>query len=224
MFPFILLAVQAAGLAANIWQAKKANKLDKQGLQFSMQGLKMQQRELDLKMQQEQLASSQESLYNTDRLRDIMSTQRAIFAARGQSSAQGSNFFIGQNSINLFNEDENARKLAMGFKQHYTNINKTLLSMEGSRMELDVSTRKSERYGKLISQATNMFSSNSLGSFGSGGGNNINDNLQSISNGNWQTGGGLSGGVGRKGAWMTGTNVSDSWRTLGRRSASGLNG
>ena len=99
--------------------------------------------------------------------------------------------------------------------------------MEGSRMELDVSTRKSERYGKLMSQAMNMFSGNSLGSlgsFGSGGGNNINDNLQSISNGNWQTGGGLSGGVGRRGAWMTGTNVSDSWRTLGRRSTSGLNG
>ena len=98
----LLLASQAAGLATNLWATKRAN-------QFDALGTKMQQRELDMRMQQEQLASSQESLMGMEKLRDVMSSQRAIFAARGQTGG-GSNYFVGQNSVRAFNEDENARK------------------------------------------------------------------------------------------------------------------
>jgi hypothetical protein len=210
MFQYILLAAQAAGLVANILQTKRENKIDRQGLQI-------QQRDLDLRMQQEQLASSQESLYNMARLRDTMASQRAIFAARGQSSAQGSNFFIGQNSISSFNEDEQARKLSLNFRQHYINVNKTLASME-------TTGRIHARKGRLLSEVLNTISFNSLGSFGSDGGG-VNNTLQVISKGGWDTGLNTRSTPGPKGGWITGSNISNSWRDLGgKKSFSGLNG
>jgi hypothetical protein len=123
-FPMLLLAAQAAGLAMNLWANKRANQADAMGTQ-------MQQRELDMRMQQEQLASSQESLMGMEKLMDVMSSQRAIFAARGQTPG-GSNYFIGQNSVRAFGEDENARKLSLGFKQYYTKATQNLMGLEST--------------------------------------------------------------------------------------------
>lgn len=144
----LLLASQAAGLATNLWATKRANQLD-------ILGTKMQQRELDMRMQQEQLASSQESLMGMEKLRDVMSSQRAIFAARGQTGG-GSNYFIGQNSVRAFNEDENARKLSLGFKQYYNKATQNLLGLESEG-------RKSARNFKAAAKGLNMMSFNSFG-------------------------------------------------------------
>ena len=147
-FVMMLLASQAAGLATNLWATKRANQLD-------ALGTKMQQRELDMQMQQQQLASSQESLIGMEKLRDVMSSQRAIFAARGQTGG-GSNYFIAQNSVRAFNEDENARKLSLGFKQYYNKATQNLMAMESEG-------RKSGRNFKAAAKGLNMMSFNSFG-------------------------------------------------------------
>jgi hypothetical protein len=159
----MLLASQAAGLAANLWATNKANKLDSFGTL-------MQQRELDLQMQQQQLISTQESLVGLQRLTDIMSSQRAIFAARGQTPG-GSNYFIGQNSIREYNADEEARKLSVGFKKYYLKASQNLMGLESVG-------RKGARNFDALSKGTNMMSFNSFGSGSSGGsGGGINDLL-----------------------------------------------
>ena len=147
-FEMLLLASQAAGLATNLWATKRAN-------QFDALGTKMQQRELDMRMQQEQLASSQESLMGMEKLRDVMSSQRAIFAARGQTGG-GSNYFIGQNSVRAFNEDENARKLSLGFKQYYTKATQNLMGLESTG-------RRGARNFEAAAKGLNMMSFNSFG-------------------------------------------------------------
>lgn len=147
-FEMLLLASQAAGLATNLWATSRANKFDNLGTE-------MQQRELDMRMQQEQLASSQESLIGMEKLRDVMSSQRAIFAARGQT-AGGSNYFIGQNSVRAFNQDENARNLSVGFKNYYLKANQNLMGIKSAG-------RQSGRHMENFSKGVNMMSFNSFG-------------------------------------------------------------
>lgn len=155
----MLLASQAAGLATNLWATSRANKFDSLGTY-------MQQRELDLQMQQQQLISTQESLVGLQRLTDIMSSQRAIFAARGQTPG-GSNYFIGQNSIRDYNSDEEARKLSSGFKKHYLRASQNLMGLE-------LTGRKSARNFDMMEKGLNMMSFNS---FNSSSGFGINDLL-----------------------------------------------
>ena len=164
MFQMLLLAAQAGGLAANLWQQNRESRYD-------AMGTKIQQKELDLRMQQEQLASSQESLFNMERLRDTMATQRAIFAARGQSASQGSNYFVGQESVRAFNSDEEARKLSLGFNEYHNKATQALLG-------IGLAGRKAARSNKMIGKTLNTLSFNSLGGSGSGG--KINEQLSTI--------------------------------------------
>ena len=164
-FPMVmmLLASQAAGLATNLWATNRANKFDSLGTH-------MQQRELDLQMPQQQLVSTQESLVSLQRLTDIMASQRAIFAARGQTPG-GSNYFIGQNSMRAYNSDEEARKLSTGFKKYYLKASQNLIGLESTGRK---AARNFDAFGKGMS----MMSFNSFGSSGgTGGGGGINDLL-----------------------------------------------
>ena len=252
MIQYVLLAAQAAGLAANIWQTNKQNKMDSIATRLQQQYLGMrtqvqqrqleintqqQQNELDMRMEQESLVSAQESVADLERLRDVMSTQRAIVAARGQSM-QGSNYFIGQHTVQGFNADEQARKLSLGFRKYYFKANQNLLGIEqkiGSNLlelgnninstllGMGAKARKGQRQGELYKQAFNMMSSNSFGSlFDSGG--SVNNVVGKINNVNTPFGGNNGTFGAKKGEWVTGTNVSNSWRNLGKKSWSGLNG
>ena len=253
MIQYVLLHAQAAGLAANIWQTSKQNRLDTQATRLQQQVLSMrtqiqqrqleintqqqQQNELDIRMEQESLVSAQESVADLERLRDIMSTQRAIVAARGQSM-QGSNYLIGQQTVQGFNADEQAGKLSLGFRKYYYKANQNLLGIEqkinsnllelgknvnSSLLEMGRKARKGERQGELIKQGVNMMSSNSFASlFDSDGG--VNHVVGKINNMNTPFSGSTGTFGGRKGQWVTGTNISNSWRNLGKKSWSGLNG
>jgi len=89
---------------------------------------------------------------------------------------------------------------------------------------METTGRIHARKGRLLSEVLNTISFNSLGSFGSDGGG-VNNTLQVISKGGWDTGLNTRSTPGPKGGWITGSNISNSWRDLGgKKSFSGLNG
>ncbi len=161
-FDMMLLAAQASGLAANLWQTKRQNRYD-------LLGVQMQQKQLDLKMQQDSLVSSQESLINIEKLRENMSSQRAMVAARGQLM-QGSNFFVSQKSLNNYNMDEQARKMSLGFQKYNNKATQSL-------MMLDYLGKKKGTHINNMMQNLNTISPNSINSLLQGTENKSNSEL-----------------------------------------------
>jgi len=127
--PFLLMGVQAAKTLYGTSRAKRAERrsiaeIDSaigsieptiQGLESRSRGINegaaIDQQMLDLQMQQSRLASRQRSLSNIENLREVLSSQRALFAARGQSIGQGPAVYAAQKSINQFGREETARRI-----------------------------------------------------------------------------------------------------------------
>ena len=148
-FPFILLATQAAGIGMNLYAQSRAEK-------FTQMGEELDKMQLRQRMGEEQLASSQKSLYNLERLREVMATQRAIMGARGQMPGVGSAGALTQKSIGSFNKDEEARRLSQTFKQNQFESQMRLYG-------LNRANRQSKRGSKIMQQGLNMFSFNAFG-------------------------------------------------------------
>jgi hypothetical protein len=119
-------------------------------------GEELEKQQIQMRMEEEQLASSQESLFNIKRLKEVMSTQRAIFSARGQMAGVGTAGAITAQSENAFNADERARNLSLSFRQNQL---KSQMSLYGIKRE----ARASQRTMGYLQQGFNMFSFNSLG-------------------------------------------------------------
>ena len=75
------------------------------------QGAQIDQDMLDLQMKQSRLASRQRSLSNIENLKEVLSSQRAMFAARGQAIGQGVSAIATQKSLSNFGREEQARRL-----------------------------------------------------------------------------------------------------------------
>ncbi len=110
-YQFMMMGAQAAGVALEIYQGKRRER-------YTRMGEELERNEMRLQMQQEQLASSEQSLFASEQLRDILATQRALAASRGQISGAGSNLANAQSSIRAFNADEHARELSQTFRKH----------------------------------------------------------------------------------------------------------
>ena len=149
-FPFLLLGAQAAGIGFNIWQNKRQSRYEAMGAQI-------EQQEMQLQMQQEALASTQQSLANTEQLRDVLATQRAIFASRGTSSRAA--FTAGQTSLRAYNADEQARELSLTFRKHQTETAQRLKS-------LNLYAGKQKRKADLFGQSLSLLNFNGLGGTG----------------------------------------------------------
>jgi hypothetical protein len=119
---YMLLAGQAVGYAASIYGKKQEERYTRAGEQLDRQ-------ERQLQMEQEQLASQEQSLYSSERLREVMSSQRALAAARGVQSGQGSNMALAQRDIRTYNADERARQLSMSFRKHQMDSYNRLYSL-----------------------------------------------------------------------------------------------
>lgn len=115
-FPFMLLATQAAGIGMNLYARNKAKKYEEMGMQYSRMGAQLEANEMGLRMEQEVLASKEQSLISTENLREVLASQRAIFASRGTKAGQGSAHGVQEKSIRTYNADERARKLSLDFK------------------------------------------------------------------------------------------------------------
>ena len=129
-YQFMLMGAMAAGAALDLYQSKRRER-------YTRMGEELERNEMRLQMQQEQLASSEQSLFQGEQLRDILATQRALAASRGQLSGAGSNLAVSQASIRAFNADEHARQLTQTFRknqfesaQRLQGINRTARNQE----------------------------------------------------------------------------------------------
>jgi len=185
MLPFMLLAAQAAGIGMSMYAERRAEKfarigekLDILGVQHQMQSANLQfenaQRQLDTRMQEEQLAFSQQALFDTERLREVMATQRAIFSARGQMPGVGSAGAITNKSLNAFGADERARNLSKLFAENKIKSGKSLLKLQQGNFNLESiskmsgikmgrTARKAQSGANLMMRGMNMFSFNAFG-------------------------------------------------------------
>lgn len=145
---YILLAAQAAGYATSIYGQKQQERYTRAGEQLDKQ-------ERQLQMQQEALAASEQSAYSSERLREVMASQRALNAARGVQSGQGSNLALSEQNIRLQNADERARQLSQSFRKHQMESYDRLYS-------LNQSGRNVKRRADRFVQGMNLMSFNPL--------------------------------------------------------------
>ena len=145
---YILLAAQAAGYATSIYGQKKAER-------YTRLGEELDKQERQLQMQQEQLAGQEQSLYSSEKLRDVMASQRALAAARGVQSGQGSNLALSEQSQRLHGADERARQLSQSFRKHQ-------LESYDRLYKLNSSGRNVKRRADRFVQGMNLLSYNPL--------------------------------------------------------------
>lgn len=152
--PFILLAAQAAGFGGSLYAGRQQNKFNKMQYELNTQ-------EMGLRLNQERLQSTEATLFNTERLRETLASQRAIFATKGQLSGQGSAHFTGEKSVRAFTADERAKALSQGFREHSMKHKTSLLKVK-------MLGQKAQRRNNQLLQGMDMFSFNSpfMGGFG----------------------------------------------------------
>lgn len=109
--PFILLAIQAAGMAQDLWATKQANSATRRGMRNDRE-------ETALRLEQERVASLDESVYNLEQLNANLAMNQAIYAARGQQAGSGSARAVTTASQGVYAKDERARELASKFRQY----------------------------------------------------------------------------------------------------------
>lgn len=147
-FPFLLLAAQAAGIATNLYAERSQQR-------FERTGERLTEAQIGLRMNQEQLANTEQTLYQTEQLRETLASQRAIFAARGQSVGSGSARAITEKSMRAFSQDQQARSISQGFRKHQLESNLRL-------MNIGTQARQSRRAGRRLLQTMQTFDFNSI--------------------------------------------------------------
>jgi hypothetical protein len=93
-------------------------------------------------MQQTRLASTEQSLINTEQLRYNLSSQRALFAARGQNIGQGTAQRAGQASLKAFGREETARRLNLGYAELTNKGNRALTEINRGYQLEDIANQK----------------------------------------------------------------------------------
>ena len=147
-FPFLLLAAQAAGLAANVYANSQQNKI-------AGAGGRIDESMLQQRMEQETLAATQETLADLTNLRETLASQRAILGARGQAAGQGTAKSLEQKSIRAYGADAEAKRLNANFRKGYLESVNRLKKVEQSGL-------KAQRGTQLLGQSLNMVDFNSL--------------------------------------------------------------
>jgi len=168
-FPYLLLAMQGAGIAANLYsqdkQRRAQNKALDQQSRFSDIGYEIADKELGFRMEQEQLASTERSIFDLENLREVMASNRALTSARGQMPGVGSAGSVSNRNINLYNQDQKARQLSEGFKKFQMESNSRLLRLNQTTKKASIANykmnQKAERKASLLKFGLNMFDFNS---------------------------------------------------------------
>ena len=170
-FNFLLMGAQAAGIGIDMYAKHKQERAARRGAEID-------KKEIDLQMQQEQLASTEQSVLNVERLREALASQRAIFAARGQASGQGTPVSLTQNQLSTFNQDEQARQLSLSFRKYQGDAQKRLLN-------IGLSAQKVANKLDTVSKAFNLADFNQ---FSTGGGSKINKPSSRVNGGEFKRG------------------------------------
>lgn len=106
----MILGAQGAGMLLSMYG-------DSQSRKMLRLGADLEQRELGLRMEQEQLASTEQAVQNSEQLRQVMASNRAIMGARGQMPGVGTAQSLMQNDMRAFDADETARKISLSYRQ-----------------------------------------------------------------------------------------------------------
>jgi hypothetical protein len=158
--PFLLLAAQAGQTAYGLSQSRRAERrargdigaeqasIDQtiQGLNTSASyvnmGADVDQQMLDLQMQQSRLATTEKALYNNENLRQTLSSQRALFAARGQNIGQGTARTAGTLAEHAHGREETARRLNQSFNELTIKGHKALTEINRGYSLEDIQNQK----------------------------------------------------------------------------------
>ena len=134
---YLLIAAQAGKALYGLNRSRRAERealdeygraqgaLDTQASYVNL-GADLDQKMLDVQMQQTRLAGIETSLRNTEDLRYNLSSQRALFAARGQAAGQGPASTASNASVRAFGREEQARRLNEGYQELSIKGNKAL--------------------------------------------------------------------------------------------------
>lgn len=147
--PLLILGAQAAGIAFDAYGRHKqhqANKKDYRAAEraynenignlFQMAAIEVKQ--LDIQMQEDQLVSTEESLMASQGLREILATQRAVIAARGQAAGAGTARVLSQPTVQKFNMDEFARSVNKSFRVYQSKSLQNLTMLNAQNRQSDM--------------------------------------------------------------------------------------
>ena len=129
--------MQASGTIADVTATHEERALGRLGSS-------VEQERINTRLEEERTAAAINSLDSMQQLRQILASQRTMFAARGQSATAGTAFDIQQASVSEFESDERTRRMNLLMKES------TLRSAGASS---SLSTLSSEtKLGKSLSQ------------------------------------------------------------------------
>jgi len=167
---WLLMGAQAAGMLLDASSQRKANR-------WSDRGRQLDEAEINLRMNQERLQFEQESLSSLENLREVMASQRAMFAAQGRMPGVGSTRSIEERSKTQFTNEERARGLSQGFREHY-------LKSQVALSQIGASGKKAQQGMDLFSKSLNMFNPGSFQGFlGDGKKSQFKSPLEGLGNG-----------------------------------------
>lgn len=124
----LLLGAQAAGIGVNLYAARSEKRAVGAGIEA-------ERAQLSLRMEQEQLAFQEANIASLEGLAEVLSTQRAIQAARGTSTNAGSAVAISEKSIRNQSADTQARKLNKVFREQQMKGLNSLLNIKQAGAE-----------------------------------------------------------------------------------------
>ncbi len=81
-------------------------------------GAALERAELDLRMEEELTASMEQAAASSEALNEVLASQKALFASRGQKSDAGTALAIKNKSIQNYLADERSRELGLQFKKY----------------------------------------------------------------------------------------------------------
>jgi len=139
---FLLLAAQIGGTVLEQRGKRRAFKEYKKGTELEIA-------QIDLRLKQEQLASEEQSLLSVEKVREVLASQQALFAAQKRVPGVGSTAAITSRTIRDFNRDESSRALSLGFRQQYLNAQKA-----AKRMSIDNAKKdyKSDMFSSIFNK------------------------------------------------------------------------
>lgn len=133
-----LMAMQAAGAVMDTWGTSQQMALGQMGTQVELE-------QLETRLQEEQTAAALGSLQAMQRLRQVIASQNAIFAARGQKAGAGTAFFLGQESLRQHAMDERIRRMNLLSREAQLRAGGALTGMHQLKSETELGQALSRR-------------------------------------------------------------------------------
>ncbi len=125
--------------------------------ELEQKGAQLDQDEVRLRMQQDTLSETEQSLYDTERLGEVMATQRAILSARGTREGAGSAGAASAKTLNTFNADQRAQNLSSQFRKLQTENQLSLMKIRTFGQKVEQASNRINQFGNTLQRTNNQF-------------------------------------------------------------------